>query len=179
MVGSSLVKIVKNDHEKQECKDERMWIISRDVDLDQFHGRFVGVSHKVILDPQPPLLVVHQSRQLLHLLLAQTQQPHHAVDQFVGTVALVEHFLVGQLCDLPQVDRVVEPVVYLEKGRKLVQLQLVGGLELLDLAEREGRSRGRAIAVILSGSLITPETLRSSCCQSLTATKCLPSKTAL
>lgn len=91
----------------------------------------------------------------------------------------MEHFLVGELRDLPQVDRVVEPVVYLEKWRELMQLQVVGGLELLDLAERQRRSCGRAIAVILNGLSITPETLRSSCCQSVTLTKYLPSKTAL
>ena len=91
----------------------------------------------------------------------------------------MQHFLLGHLRDLPQVDRVVELVVDLEKWRKLMHLEVVGGSELLDLAEREGRGGGSVVVKVLYKLIVTPETLRSSCCQSFTATKYLPSNTAL
>ena len=126
----------------EECKHQGMRIVARNVDFDDLHWRSTSVLHQEILNLHPPLLVVHHPRQISHFLLAQPQQTHHAVDQLLRTAALVQDLLVDQQGYLPEVDWVVELVVYLEEGRELIEGQVVLGWFLLELAEHEWRGVG-------------------------------------
>lgn len=54
----------------------------------------------------------------------------------------MQDLLVDQQGDLPEVDWVVELVVYLEEGRELIEGQVVLGRFLFELAEHEWRGVG-------------------------------------
>ena len=95
----------------------------------------------------------------------------------------MQDLLVDQQGDLPEVDWVVELVVYLEEGRELIEGQVVLGRFLFELAEHEWRGVGllALLRILLSRSIVTPDalTFKSSSCQSNRLTKYFPSKVAL
>lgn len=92
--GGSLGHIMKDYQRDEQCEHQRMWIIARDIDLDDLNRRSTCILYQEILDLHPPLLIVHQLGQVAHFLLVEPKQAHHAVDQLLWTAAFMQDLLV-------------------------------------------------------------------------------------